>query len=211
MYGKRSMKSFHTLSILDCEFAVIEPNQTTLKLYDLFRGYLEHEDNLINSRLTWSLTVHGFLFASYGILLGKIADEFSGLATTGAHPLLAEHIIAALFALQALVAILGVVIGFSSWGAIIASHNAIQHLVTIAHSQGRPLEIVARRATVLPGSILLPRIIGGGAKISTAERAQPGPYGWRTVVLLVAAGAHHVDVDSFGSHFRWLWDCGVAL
>jgi hypothetical protein len=50
------------------------------------------------------------------------------LATTGTHPLLGEHIIAALFALQALVAILGVVIGFSSWRAIIASHNAIQHL-----------------------------------------------------------------------------------
>ncbi len=210
MSGKREMKSFLTLDILDCEFAVIQPDQTTfdpLKLYDLFRGYLEHEDNLINSRLTWSLTVHGFLFASYGILLGKIADEFSGLVTPGAHPHLGEHIIAALFALQALVAILGVLVGFSSWRAIIASHNAIQHLVTIAHSQGRPLEIVPKRATVPPGSILLPRIIGGGAKIlPPGERKQDHTVGARSYYLWLPA------------LIMWLWTvlvvisvaCGVA-
>jgi hypothetical protein len=172
------------LRILDCEFAVIEPDPTAfdpLKLYDIFRRYLEHEDNLINSRLTWSLTIHGFLFASYGILLGKIADEFSGLPKPGAHALLGEHIIAALFALQALVAILGVLVGFSSRRAIIASHNAIQNLVTIAHSQGRPLEIAARGATVPLGSILLPRIVGGGAKIlPPGERKQDHTVGARS-------------------------------
>jgi hypothetical protein len=207
MYGKRKMKSFLNLKILDCEFAVIQPDPNTFKLYEIFRGYLEHEDNLINSRLTWSLTVHGFLFASYGILLGKIADEFSGLASTGTHPLLAEHIIAALFALQALVAILGVVIGFSSWRAIIASHNAIQHLVTIAHSHGRLLEILGRTETFLPGSTLLPRIIGGGAKIlPPSERNQDYTVGARSYYLWLPA------------LIMWMWavlfvisvGCGIA-
>ena len=191
MYGKREMKSFHTLDILDCEFAVIPPDQTTvdpLKLYDLFRGYLQHEDDLINSRLTWSLTVHGFLFASYGILLGKIADVFIGLPQAGANAPLGEHIIAALFALQALVAMLGVLIGFSSWRAIIASHNAIQHLVTIAHSEGRPLEIVAGKGPGPPGSILLPRIIGGGAKIlPPGEGKQDHTGGARSYYLWLPA------------------------
>jgi hypothetical protein len=53
MWGDRQMKSFLTLRILDCEFAVIEPDPASfdpLKLYDIFRRYLEHEDNLINSR-----------------------------------------------------------------------------------------------------------------------------------------------------------------
>ena len=48
MWGDRQMKSFLTLSILDCEVAVIEPDPTAfdpLKLYDIFRRYLEHEDN----------------------------------------------------------------------------------------------------------------------------------------------------------------------
>jgi hypothetical protein len=203
MWGERQMKSFLTLRILDCEFAVIEPDPTAfdpLKLYDIFRRYLEHEDNLINSRLTWSLTIHGFLFASYGILLGKIADEFSALPKPEAHALLGEHIIAALFALQALVAILGVLVGFSSRRAIIASHNAIQHLVTIAHSQGRPLEITARGATVPLGSILLPRIVGGGARIlPPGERRHDHTVGARSYYLLLPA------------LIMWMWTVLVVL
>jgi hypothetical protein len=35
--------------------------------FQLFRDYVKHEDELINRRLTWLLTVQGFLFAAYGI------------------------------------------------------------------------------------------------------------------------------------------------
>jgi hypothetical protein len=133
---------FSDLKILDCDFATLPAIQAPsdlLSLYGKFRDYLEHEDDLINSRLTWSLTVHGFLFASYGILLGKIADDFTELQKVGTHILLEEHIISALFLFQVPVAALGLFIGYSSWRAIIASHNAIQHLVTIAHARGQPL------------------------------------------------------------------------
>jgi hypothetical protein len=33
--------------------------------YQIFREYLQHEDELANNRLSWMLTIHGFLYASY--------------------------------------------------------------------------------------------------------------------------------------------------
>lgn len=174
MFRRSKLLHFTDLTILNCDFAILPAPQATadlLSLYGTFRDYLEHEDSLINSRLTWSLTIHGFLFASYGILLGKIADGFIELQKAGTHTLLDEHIISALLLFQVPVAALGVFIGYSSWRAIIASHNAIQHLVTIAHSQGQPLHILEGRKTVPPlNSVLLPRIIGGGAKIRDGKQ-----------------------------------------
>jgi hypothetical protein len=181
---------FSDLTVLDCDFATLPATQSPsdlLSLYGKFRDYLEHEDDLINSRLTWSLTVHGFLFASYGILLGKIADDFIELQKAGAHVLLEEHIISALFLFQMPVAALGVFIGYSSWRAIIASHNAIQHLVTIAHADGQPLHILEGRKMVPLGSILLPRIIGGGAKIRHGRRNEDRTGSARSYYLRLPA------------------------
>jgi hypothetical protein len=33
--------------------------------YQMFRGQIEHEDELINQRITWTLTAQGFLFLAY--------------------------------------------------------------------------------------------------------------------------------------------------
>lgn len=41
--------------------------------YALFRGYLEHEDDLINHRITWSIATQGLLFAAFGILVQNVA------------------------------------------------------------------------------------------------------------------------------------------
>ena len=190
MFRRSKRVSFSDLKILDCDFAALPTTQAPsdlLNLYDKFRDYLEHEDNLINSRLTWSLTVHGFLFASYGILLGKITDSFTELQKPGTHALLEEHIISALFLFQVPVAALGVFIGYSAWRAIIAGHNAIQHLVTIAHSAGQPLHILEGRKTVPLDSILLPRIIGGGAKILHGRRNEDRTGGARSYYLRLPA------------------------
>jgi uncharacterized membrane protein len=166
----RKRPTFDELYAKDCA-VVIAPveNLDILGLYRIFRDYLQHEDNLINSRLTWSLTVHGFLFACYGILLGKLADDFAALQAS-AHSQLQEHIIVALFCFQLPIALLGVFVGFSSWRAIKASHYAIQHLVAIAHHEGQPLKIDTCVATVPDKAMLLPRIIAGGAKIERRDR-----------------------------------------
>jgi hypothetical protein len=42
-----------------------------LDLYETFRSYIRHEDDLTNNRITWMLTIHGFLYASYGFTLQK--------------------------------------------------------------------------------------------------------------------------------------------
>jgi hypothetical protein len=40
----------------------------SLEYYQLLRGQLEHEDNLIANRLNWFLTSQSFLFTAYAIL-----------------------------------------------------------------------------------------------------------------------------------------------
>lgn len=41
-----------------------------LDLYKLLRSQIEHEDEVIHQRLTWSLTAQGFLFVAYSALMG---------------------------------------------------------------------------------------------------------------------------------------------
>jgi hypothetical protein len=120
----------------DCLFSNVEAEtktaSDTFAYYDRLRAYIQHEDDLISSRLTWSLTVHGFLFATYGILLGKIGDEF-GQIDKCATPLL-ERLVGGLFLLQLPIALFGVIVGHQSRNAIAAAHNALMHLRTISLS-----------------------------------------------------------------------------
>ncbi len=44
------------------------------KYYHIFRDYRLAEHNLINCRLTWFLTIQGFLFATYGLSIQKLAE-----------------------------------------------------------------------------------------------------------------------------------------
>lgn len=47
-----------------------------LKLYEIYRTYVVHEDNLTNNRMTWLLSIHGFLYATYGIALHMKFEVF---------------------------------------------------------------------------------------------------------------------------------------
>jgi hypothetical protein len=42
-----------------------------LARYSKFREYVQHEDNLINNRMTWMLAIQGFLYAAYGFSVQK--------------------------------------------------------------------------------------------------------------------------------------------
>ena len=37
-------------------------------LYNIYRDYMKHEDDLLNQRTTWLLVIQGFLFATLGVL-----------------------------------------------------------------------------------------------------------------------------------------------
>jgi hypothetical protein len=42
-----------------------------LTIYSIFRDYVKHEDGLINSRMTWLITVQSFLIATFGLSYQK--------------------------------------------------------------------------------------------------------------------------------------------
>jgi hypothetical protein len=161
-----------------CDFSVIHQSsdqvQDILGLYDRFRSYVEHEDGLINSRLTWSLTVHGFLFAMYGILAGKVADVFVELHKAPDSPRLLEDVITGLLALQIVVAAIGAVVGKLSRGAIIASHNALLHLYAISQANAA-LDVNPPQASV-------PVAIQPGAQVVTPSSSVKAAVGARLLV-----------------------------
>ena len=168
----------------DCSFS-IHPNDThlpgVLSYYETLRSYIQHEDDLINSRLTWSLTVHGFLFAIYGILLGKIADMLlelhkwaelhqADLPKTHASPHQLELIVVYLAAVQLPIALFGVFVGMQSSQAIYGAHRALVHLESIAHQGIFKLNPTGH---VPPAeAVLLPKIVSGGA----ADHGGPRSY-----------------------------------
>jgi hypothetical protein len=96
----------------DCDFSVIDQPLDSaaevLGYYDHFRANVQHEESLNSSRLTWSLTVHGFLFAAYGILLAKIADIFIELHRNLGSSALLGHVVTALLLFQIPVAAFGI-------------------------------------------------------------------------------------------------------
>ncbi|HEY0760700.1 MAG TPA: hypothetical protein VGD59_15740 [Acidisarcina sp.] len=130
-----------TPSLDCCDFSVITLPFTSvsevLGYFDSIRTYIQHEDDLINTRLTWSLTIHGFLLAIYGLLLQKIAELYVELHKVPPPPSLPlHHLISCLLFLALPIATLGVFVAHQSRRAIVASHNAIQHLYSIAQSGG---------------------------------------------------------------------------
>ena len=122
-------------TIDQCDYSVHPVNPATLTCIELFayyerlRGYVQHEDGLINSRLTWSLTIHGFLFAIYGLLASKAVDVMSS-----ARPLV--DAVYGLLLVQIVAAVIGIFVGYYSREAIVASHNALHHLFAIAAAEG---------------------------------------------------------------------------
>jgi hypothetical protein len=50
------------------------------ELYDRIRAKIEHEDNLVNQRLMWMITLHGLLFTAYGFSLSAEANSLTAPA-----------------------------------------------------------------------------------------------------------------------------------
>jgi hypothetical protein len=128
-------RAIDSATLDQCDYSLHPVNPATLSFAELFayyerlRGYVQHEDGLINSRLTWSLTIHGFLFAIYGLLASKAVDVMSS-----AKPLV--EAVYGLLIVQMIAAGIGTLVGYYSREAIVASHNALQHLFTIATAEG---------------------------------------------------------------------------
>ncbi|MEM9139110.1 MAG: hypothetical protein AAGB15_04710 [Pseudomonadota bacterium] len=69
---------------------LIEPQTRTsrdMERYEIVRGYIEHEDSLINQRITWSLAANSFLLialALTGSALGNLSTSAAGAKAASA-------------------------------------------------------------------------------------------------------------------------------
>ena len=162
--------------------------------FKLYRDYLEHEDFLIDKRLLWNLSIQGFLFATYGLSVQKLAEVQSHQPTAGNEILGAWALHALLFALPAL----GVVISFLSWQGVHAARTAIKRLddewkaiendYQAAHKAAKPHQPLPQ----------LPNITGGGAPLAHdwGLRA-PLFYPWAFIVVWGALFLFNVVLISY--------------
>jgi hypothetical protein len=120
-----------------------DPNFDEMKsLYEIYRSYMTHEDDLINHRSTWHLLIQGFLFATFGVL-GEWQSE-------GKRWLFHSHKNQLVFIL----AICGFLIAIAALCSIIAANIAL----TSIRKKWR--WIICGNAQV---SLFFPDIAGGGS------------------------------------------------
>ena len=59
-----------------------------LDYYRIYRGQVEHEDNLVGSRISWFVTSQSFLFSAFAIIAGGIQTTTAQGALESKHVLL---------------------------------------------------------------------------------------------------------------------------
>jgi hypothetical protein len=146
-----------------------------LNQYEIFRSYVEHEDNLINHRITWSVTIQGFLFAGYAVVIGAYTsvEQAFYFRSPGVAPGLSMDRLSGpnLLAFAAIVVfpVVGALIAFLTIFSALAARAAINQL-TQDH-QERVLKTKTKDHAELTNILrrqepFLPRLIGGGAEFS---------------------------------------------
>jgi hypothetical protein len=147
----------------------------TLEVYSLLREYIQHEDNLINHRTTWFLTLNSFLFAIVGIL-ANVSEE----------PKLFRPSEVLLFLIM--ISTIGIVVSATSGMSVYAAYNSIKALKAIWVDKYEPEAIdFGGKAT---GSLLdrpdnelrfdpkmiFPYVKGGGGNRLNARRGRVIAY-----------------------------------
>jgi hypothetical protein len=131
--------------------------------FKLYRDYVEHEDALIDKRLLWNLNIQGFLLATYGFSVQKLAEVQVHQPQTDEKELLGTW---ALYALLFVLPLLGGVISFLSWQGIEAAQFAIKNLsdewAEIEHGYKSGHDAL-KPPQPLPQ---LPKMTGGGAALA---------------------------------------------
>jgi hypothetical protein len=118
-----------------------------VRRYELYREYLKHEDNLINYRLTWNITIQGFLFAACGFFFKPTDGQ--------------EHSVGASLPIPTYVLVIPVT-GFCISAAAILGIVAAQRAIGSLEDQWSclPAAYTNGQNTELPP---LPPLAGGGA------------------------------------------------
>jgi hypothetical protein len=99
-------------------------------VYSRVRSKVEHEDNLVNQRLTWMITLHGLLFTAYGFSLTAQATALSapGLSETSSDIQKQAYgeFLATFTTLRHAMAGVGIVSSFAALIGVAAAYRAIR-------------------------------------------------------------------------------------
>jgi hypothetical protein len=117
--------------------------------YGIYRGYIQHEDTLINHRITWMLTIHGFLYATYGFTLQKlleINEKVSAVMSSKVGNELNCYLhhsplwssISQILAFLGCICLVGLVISVTALNSIAAAYNAASAVVRLFSTHVRP-------------------------------------------------------------------------
>lgn len=151
-----------------------EPTQHELRLtFDKLQDYVKHEDNLINQRLTWNITIQAFAVTTYGFSIQKKIEVY-GKIFEGCKLPIAQQTLQECAA-QPLIAQLGKIdqflIGLACSGILMnivallgiqAAHQAIGNLNSLWNAwdqQNNKGKTVSRSG--------LPGLTGGGIDVAT--------------------------------------------
>src|SRR5688572_2326592 len=85
-------------------------HQPAAEIFKLLRGRIEHEDNLINQRMTWLINAQAFFFGVLGII-GGVSENYGSVLTIS-------------------IELLGFIIAISSFVGIKNAGDAVAELAT---------------------------------------------------------------------------------
>jgi hypothetical protein len=71
MFASKAMSKITTPNLFPPEGQFDEFKAPDIALWKLFRAELEHENNLVNQRLTWLLSSQTFMFAAFALVLSE--------------------------------------------------------------------------------------------------------------------------------------------
>ncbi len=129
-------------------------NENTERIYKIYRGYIEHEDTLINHRTTWLITIQSFLWATFGFSYQKKYEMFVKIRESAvcqnSFGLAPAEFNGFLFILA--------VVGFSTaFVSLISVSAAVSAIGELKKEWGT-------LAATWPDAVLLPKITGGGSR-----------------------------------------------
>jgi hypothetical protein len=172
------------------------------QLYSAYRSYIEHEDGLINNRMSWNFAIQGFLFAAFSFSAQKIAEVQEKLfadvtlKTADVDRLTSLSGVGELRILLLVLAFVGLLVSFFVYLGVWAARVAIENL------EG-DYNWLRDHSTYGPGSDAenkddtyrsLPGIIGGGSPLAHGWGFQAPIFlplifiiAWATLIVYVLA------------------------
>ncbi len=148
--------------------------------YEIIRSYIVHEDDLVNSRLTWCLTINGFLFTALAVLGQRAVDLTTG-NMVGPESASRWWTAFAIFVALTTITALGAIVSSLASRAVAAANYSLESLDALIHGDHGPDNVRTNGVFTLcvaettTDKLRLPRIIGGGAPDNLAH-ARAGQY-----------------------------------